>query len=91
LQILLTMMKREEIELYLEENWQKLPFSEEKEWIPAYELHSVYYYEAFIAEIPFIVYLVKQDVLSISIRDEMYQLLSDMVPLFGRIKILVAV
>jgi hypothetical protein len=87
LQILLTIMKQEEIELYLEENWQKMPFSEEKQWIPANELHSVYHYEAFIPEVPFIVYLVKQDVLSIDICDEMYQLLSDMVPLFGGIKI----
>ena len=42
-------------------------------------------YEAFISYIPSIVDLAKQDVLPEKVRDDMYQLLSDMVPLFERV------
>jgi hypothetical protein len=78
-----TLMQREEVENLLAQNWEPMPFGEERRNTRTEQ--TTPNHDAFIPVIPSIVDLVKQDVLPVEARDEMYQLLSDMIPLFGNI------
>lgn len=81
LRMILTLMQGEEVKNLLAQNWNSMPFNMER--VSAEQTTPDY--EAFISDIPSAVYLVKQDVVPEAARDKMYQLLSDMVPLFGNV------
>jgi hypothetical protein len=74
--MLLSLVSQEVATDILEKKWQLLFLHQQRFTLAAYG--------KFTADLPAIFELANQDVLPISARDEMYQLLRDMVPLFGQ-------
>jgi hypothetical protein len=84
IQELLTFVSKETAADLLKEKWISMSLLHERLLLP--EEPGEPRYDTYIMDIPAILELCKQDVIPIVARNELYRVLSDMVPLFGRLK-----
>jgi hypothetical protein len=93
IQILLTLAQKETVMNLLQKHWRSFPLNEQSSLNGQFSLierrlfKPIFHrrqYDAFIPSIPAIFELACQDVLPAKRRDEMYQLLREMVPLFDQ-------
>ncbi len=81
IRLLLTFNTQETIANLLQKEWRRMPLLDTRDAFS--ERRSQHY--RYVTAIPAIYDLAQQEVLSAEVKDEMYQLLSDMIPLFNQL------
>ena len=79
-QMILSLIPVELAKKYLAQKWPPLPLRQ-------YQIIADHSYKVTALDIPYIIELANQETLPVSIRDEMYLILQNVIPQFGNISV----